>query len=134
MSGELDHRRLPGAHAPLLDPEAARAWRETRAQLRRVWLKARSGLPLAPDELHLPRLDQDQLLDAIHVPESAPEVAVAIQARLDSATEASRAICELCGEPGVLMEGDFRVKTLCTRCALAEGLLPVEVSTWEGRG
>jgi hypothetical protein len=50
-----------------------------------------------------------------------------------TATEASTGICELCGEPGVLMEGDFRAKTLCTRCGLAEGLLPVEVNPGERR-
>jgi hypothetical protein len=181
-----------------MDPEEARAWRDTRAQLRRVRMKARSGLPLAPDDLHLPRLDHDQLLNAIHIPddagelapaleamlrripdswgrmvgcdrgwfplivqldhdlagldpsyvvlqvkekwgvlrlyfESAPEVAEAMQALVDRATEASRGICELCGEGGMLMEDYLRVKTLCPSCGLAEGLLPVEESPREVR-
>jgi len=195
---DLISRRLPGADAPLMDPEEARAWRETRAQLRRVWMKARSGLPLTPDDFQLPALDQDQLRNAILIPEdagdltpaveamlrripdnwgriigcdrgwfplivqldhdlaqldpsyvvfqvkekwgalrlyfeSAPEVAEAMQAVVDRATKASRGICELCGAPGMLMEDLLRVKTLCPRCGLAEGLLPVEV-TPKGKG
>jgi hypothetical protein len=176
-----------------VDPEEARAWRETRTQLRRVRMKARSGLPLAPGDLCLPHLDQVQLLNASHVPddagelapaleamlrrvpdgwgrrvgcdrgwyplvveldrdlgrldpgyillqikekwgglrlyfESAPEVKGSMQVLIDRAAEASRNICELCGAPGMLMEGYLRVKTLCTGCGLAEDLLPVEVS------
>lgn len=189
---DLHDRPLPGADAPLMDPEVARAWRETRAQLRRTLMKARSGLPLAPDDLHLPRLDRDQMVNAIHIPEdagklapaleamlrrvpdtwgrmvgcdrgwyplvveldrdlaqldpgyillqvkekwgvlrlyfeSAPELTGAMQALVERATEASKGICELCGAPGMLMGDCLRVKTLCPRCGLAEGLLPVEV-------
>jgi hypothetical protein len=65
--------------------------------------------------------------------ESAPEVAEAMQALVDRATEASRGICELCGEGGMLMEDYLRVKTLCPSCGLAEGLLPVEESPREVR-
>ncbi len=181
-----------------MDPEEARAWGETRAQLRRVLIKVRSGLPLTLDDLQLPQLDHDQLLNAIHIPddagefapaleamlrripdgwgrmvgcdrgwyplvaeldhdlarldpsyvvlqvkekwgvlrlyfETAPEVTAAMQALVDRATEASRGICELCGEGGMLMEDYLRVKTLCPRCGLAEGLLPVEVSPRDRR-
>jgi len=56
-----------------------------------------------------------------------------MQALVDRATEASRGICELCGEGGMLMEDYLRVKTLCPSCGLAEGLLPVEESPREVR-
>ena len=196
VSVDLTDRPLPGAHAPHLDPEQAEAWRSARAQLRRVWVKARSGLPLAPEDLNLPLLDREQLLNAVHVPEEAgghaqaleamlrrlpngwgrrmgcdrgwypliveldrglaeldpnytllqvkekwgalrlyfegaPEVVGAMQALVDRASEASKGICELCGGPGVLMEGHLRAKTVCTSCGLAEGLLPVEGSRGE---
>ena len=63
--------------------------------------------------------------------EGAPEVVGAMQALVDRASEASKGICELCGGPGVLMEGHLRAKTVCTSCGLAEGLLPVEGSRGE---
>jgi len=82
VSVDLTHCPLPGADAPLLDPEQADAWRSTRSQLRRAWVKARSGLPLAPDDLKLPRLDRHQLLNAVHVPDDAGEYAPALEKML----------------------------------------------------
>jgi hypothetical protein len=47
-----------------------------------VWVKARSGLPLAPEDLTLPLLDREQLLNAVHVPEEAGGHAQALEAML----------------------------------------------------
>jgi hypothetical protein len=58
--------------------------------------------------------------------ESAPEVAAAMQLLIAQAAKASKGICEACGAPGFLTEGSYRVKTLCPKCALAAGSLPVE--------
>jgi len=194
-SADRPQRPLPGADAPLLDPEVARVLRENRAALRRSYIKSRSGIPLTAEDYEVRPLDKERIRNAIQIPddagelapaleamlrrvpgpwtrtvgcdrgwyplvakldhdlaqldpgyivhqvkekfgalrlyfEGAPEVAEEMQAVVDAAVEASRNICELCGAPGMFMEGWFRVKTLCPKCGIREGLLPVEFSPW----
>jgi hypothetical protein len=45
-------------------------------------IKARSGLPLTPEDFELPPLDQDKLRYAIFIPEDAGELAPALEAML----------------------------------------------------
>jgi hypothetical protein len=45
-------------------------------------IKARSGLPLTPEDFDLPHLDQDKLRYAIFIPEDAGELAPALEAML----------------------------------------------------
>lgn len=137
MTVDPTQRPVPGANAPLLDPEMAQAWRETGAQLRRTLIKARSGLPLTPEDFELPPLDQDQLRHAILIPEDAGELAPALEAMLRRVPDNWGRIvgCDRGWYPLVVqLDRDLAQlwKTLCPRCGLAEDLLPVEVSPWEG--
>src|ERR1035437_10528420 len=115
----------------------AQAWRETGAQLRRTLIKARSGLPLTPEDFELPPLDQDQLRHAILIPEDAGELAPALEATMRRVPDNWGRIvgCDRGWYPLVVqLDRDLAQlwKTLCPRCGLAEDLLPVEVSPWEG--
>jgi predicted RNA-binding Zn-ribbon protein involved in translation (DUF1610 family) len=58
--------------------------------------------------------------------ESAQEVARDMRTLIADASTASRSSCEACGQPGQLMEGSGRVKTLCPRCGMEAAFLPRE--------
>jgi hypothetical protein len=82
MTTEGAAKDLPGARAEPLSPAEVRAWEEAQRRLRSVWLRARSGVPLSSDDLQLPKLDSERLVNALHVPDDAGRHTAALEAIL----------------------------------------------------
>ncbi|WP_102146082.1 hypothetical protein [Mycobacterium hubeiense] len=61
--------------------------------------------------------------------EPGPSVLDAFRAIIGDAERASAITCERCGEPGVLHEIRYLVKTLCAACADSLGYMPVQQGT-----
>jgi hypothetical protein len=61
--------------------------------------------------------------------EPNPAVSDAFDAIIGEAERASAVTCERCGEPGVLHETRYLVKTLCASCAERLGYIPVQQGT-----
>ena len=61
--------------------------------------------------------------------EPSPAVCDAFRAIIGEAERASAVSCERCGEPGVLHETRYLVKTLCASCAGSRGYTPAQHDT-----
>ena len=61
--------------------------------------------------------------------EPDPAVCDAFRAIIGEAERASAVTCERCGEPGVLHETRYLVKTLCASCAGSRGYTPAQHDT-----
>ncbi|ORB62780.1 hypothetical protein [Mycolicibacterium tusciae] len=61
--------------------------------------------------------------------EPSPAVLDAFRAIIGEAERASAITCERCGEPGVLHETRYLVKTVCASCAHSLGYTPVQQDT-----
>ena len=62
---------LPGDQAQPLNPEEAAAWEEVTDKLTNLAQRLKRGEPVSDEDLRLPDLDQDRVLNALHVPADA---------------------------------------------------------------
>jgi hypothetical protein len=66
---------LAGDQAQPLNPEEAAAWEEVTGKLTNLAQRLKRGDPVSDEDLRLPALDQDRVLNALHVPPDAGEYA-----------------------------------------------------------
>ena len=62
---------FPGDQAQPLNPEEAAAWEEVTDKLTNLAQRLKRGEPVSDEDLRLPDLDQDRVLNALHVPAEA---------------------------------------------------------------
>ncbi len=70
---------LTGYQAQPLNPEEAAAWEEVTGKLTNLGQRLKRGEPVSDEDLRPPALDQDRVLNALHIPADAGEYAADLE-------------------------------------------------------